>query len=213
MTDIPTREFAAAALSREDAAAASSRAARRLLDAAVSRAITTLAHDLRNSLGVVSMQIEAIAVRAASATPDLAKIQAHAGVASDHIERLADTTNALIAFARGRTSSDLSVIMAEAAALVPLRRVTVSAPSVAAVGLDSLLVRAVALEVLVLALLRDTVPTIAVTSTSAGSTVVVTSGVPLVAEDALEWVVQFRQVGGLLDCTEDGLRLQFPPIA
>ena len=33
------------------------------------------------------MQIEAIAVRAASATPDLAKIQAHAGVASDHIDK------------------------------------------------------------------------------------------------------------------------------
>ena len=159
------------------------------------------------------MQVEAIAVRSASSTPDLAKIQAHASVASDHIERLADTVNALIAFARGRTSSDLSVIMAEAAALVPLRRVAVSAPSVASVGLDPLLIRAVALEALVLALLRDTVPTIAVTSTPAGSTVVITSGLPLVAEDALEWVVQFRQVGGLLDCTEDGLRLQFPPIA
>ncbi len=159
------------------------------------------------------MQVEAIAVRSASSTPDLAKIQAHASVASDHIERLADTVNALIAFARGRTSSDLSVIMAEAAALVPLRRVAVSAPSVASVGLDPLLIRAVALEALVLALSRDTVPTIAVTSTPAGSTVVITSGLPLVAEDALEWVVQFRQVGGLLDCTEDGLRLQFPPIA
>lgn len=213
MSDIPTRESAAAALAPEDAAAASSRIARRLLDAAVSRAITTLAHDLRNSLGVVSMQVEAIAVRSASILPDLAKIQAHAGVASDHIERLADTVNALIAFARGRTSSDLSVIMAEAAALVPMRRVSVSAPSVASVGLDPLLVRAVALEVLVLALLHDTVPTIAVTSTAAGSTVLITSGLPLNAEDALEWVVQFRRVGGLIDCTDDGLRLQFPPIA
>lgn len=213
MSDIPSRKFAAAALAPEDAAAASSRIARRLLDAAVSRAITTLAHDLRNSLGVVSMQVEAMAVRSASILPDLAKIQAHANVASDHIERLADTINALIAFARGRTSSDLSVIMSEAAALVPMRRVSVSAPSVASVGLDPLLVRAVALEVLVLALLHDTVPTIAVTSTAAGSAVHVTSGLPLIAEDALEWVVQFRQVGGLVECTDVGLRLQFPPIA
>ena len=158
MTDIPTREFAAAAPSPEDAAAASSRAARRLLDAAVARTITTLAHDLRNSLGVVSMQVEAIAARSASPTPDLARIQGHAGVASDHIERLADMTNALIAFARGRATSDLVVIVSEAVALVPMRVLTVEKPSAASVGLDPLLVRAVALEVLVLALGCDSPP-------------------------------------------------------
>ncbi len=210
---MPTREFAAAAPSPEDAAAASSRVARQLLDAAVARAIASLAHDLRNSLGVVSMQVEAIAVRSASATPDLAKIQAHASVASDHIERLADMTNALIAFARGRTSSDLSVIVAEAAALVPLRPVNISKPLVAAVGLDPMLVRAVALEVLVLALGSPAAPSFSVTTNSAGSTLTVISGQPLVANDALEWVVQFQRVGGRIDSTEDGMRLQFPPIA
>ncbi len=179
----------------------------------MARAIATLAHDLRNSLGVVSMQVEAIAVRSASATPDLAKIQAHASVAADHIERLADMTNALIAFARGRTSSDLSVIVAEAAALVPLRPVNISKPLVAAVGLDPMLVRAVALEVLVLALGSPAAPSFSVTTNSAGSTLTVVSGEPLIANDALEWVVQFQRVGGRIDSTEDGMRLQFPPIA
>ena len=212
MTDGFTRTVAAAALSSEDAAAESSRVARQLLDAAVSRTITTLAHDLRNSLGVVSMQVEAIAVRSSAAVSDMKAIQGHASVASDHIERLAEMTNALIAFARGRTSSDLSVIVGEAAALVPLRPVSVSSPSVAAVGVDPLLTRAVALEVLVLALGRLTAPAFVVGTDVAGSTLSVASGGPLVADEALEWVVQFRKVGGRIDSTEDGLRLLFPPI-
>ena len=213
MTDIPTREFAAVASSPEDAAAASSRVSRQLLDAAVARTITVLAHDLRNALGVVSMQVEAIAVRASSTTADLAAIQSHANVASDHIERLADMANALIAFARGRTSSDLAVIVGEAAALLPMRALTVVRPGLAAVGLDSLLTRAVTLEVLVLALAGPSIPSFVVGSTLAGSTVSVNSGASLVADESLEWVVQFRNAGGRIIPTEDGLRLQFPPIA
>ncbi len=212
MTELPTREFAAAARAPEDTAASSSLVTRRLLDAAVCRAIATLAHDLRNSLGVVSMQVEAIAVRSASALSDMKAINGHANVASDHIERLADMTNALIAFARGRTSSDLSVIVGEAAALVPLRPVSVLRPSVATVGIDSLLTRAVALEVLVLALGSLTAPAFVVGTDVAGSTLSVSSGGPLVADEAMEWVVQFRKVGGRIDSTEDGLRLLFPPI-
>jgi signal transduction histidine kinase len=184
-----------------------------LLDAAVARVITALAHDLRNSLGVVSMQVEAIAVRAGAPISDLARIQDHAGVASDHIERLAEMMNALIAFARGRTSSDLAVIVGEAAALVPLRPITVSSPSVAAVGLDPLLVRAVALEVLVLALESESPPGFVVSSDSAGSTITLSSGRPLLVDTTLEWVVQFLGAGGRIHPTEDGLRLQFPPIA
>lgn len=213
MTDIPTREFAAAAASPESAAAASSRDARRLLDAAVSRTITALAHDVRNALGVVSMQVEAIAARAGSAAPALDRIQAHASVASDHIERLADMSNALIAFARGRTSSDLTSIVSEAASLVPLRIITVRSLSEAAVGLDAQLVRAVALEILVLVLGNDAVPVISVSGAPGGATVIVQSGAALPVDDALEWVVQFRTVGGQIVSTEDGLRLQFPPIA
>jgi signal transduction histidine kinase len=213
LTEIPTREFAAVAPSSEAATAASSGAPRRLLDAAVARVITALAHDLRNSLGVVSMQVEAIAVRAIAPISDIERIHGHAGVASDHIERLAGMMNALIAFARGRTSSDLAVIVAEAAALVPLRPVTVSSPSVAAVGLDPLLVRAVALEVLVLALESNSPPGFVVSSDSAGSTISLNSGGPLLVNATLEWVVQFRSAGGRIQPTEDGLRLQFPPIA
>jgi signal transduction histidine kinase len=213
VTDIPTREFTAVASSPDDAAAASSRVSRQLLDAAVARTITVLAHDLRNALGVVSMQVEAIAVRASSKAADLNAIQSHANVASDHIERLADMSNALIAFARGRTSSDLAVIVGEAAALLPMRALTVVRPSLAAVGLDSQLTRAVTLEVLVMALAGPSVPSFVVGSTLAGSTVSVNSGVSLVADESLEWVVQFRKVGGRIIPTEDGLRLQFPPIA
>ncbi|MBC7840680.1 MAG: hypothetical protein H7099_00110 [Gemmatimonadaceae bacterium] len=213
MTDIPTREFAAATLSVEDAAAASSRASRQLLDAAVARAIATLAHDLRNSLGVVSMQVEAIAVRSASKTPDVAAILSHANVASEHIERLAEMTNSLIAFARGRTSSDLSVIVSEAAALVPLRPVSVSNPVVAAVGLDPMLTRAVALEVLMLALGSPKAPVFVVSAAETGSTLAVVSGYRLEPDATLEWVVQFQKVGGRISPTEDGLRLLFPPIS
>ena len=213
MTDIPTREFSAVALSPEDAAAASSRASRQLLDAAVARAIATLAHDLRNSLGVVSMQVEAIAVRSASKTPDLAAILSHANVASDHIERLAEMTNSLIAFARGRTSSDLAVIVGEAAALVPLRTVSVSSPDIATVGLDPMLTRAVALEVLVLALGSPKAPIFVVSADETGSTLAVVSGYRLEPDAALEWVVQFQKVGGRISPTEDGLRLMFPPIS
>lgn len=214
MTEIPSRDARAAALSPEAAAAASSRVARQLLDAAVARAIASLAHDLRNSLGVVSMQVEAIAVRSASTLSDMKAIHGHANVASDHIERLAAMTNALIAFARGRTSSDLAVIVGEAVALVPLRPVSVLHPSAAPVGVDPLLTRAVALEVLVLVLVLGslTAPAFVVGTGPAGSTLNVSSGGPLVVDDALEWVVQFRKVGGRIDSTADGLRLLFPPI-
>lgn len=213
MTESFADDVSAAASPSGDAAAASSRASRALLDAALAHAIATLAHDLRNALGVVSMQVEVIAVRAASEQPDVAAIAASAGIASDHIERLAEMTNALIAFARGRTSSDLSVIVTEAAALVPLRPVSVSRPSVAAVGVDPTLTRAVALEVLVLALASRRAPAFAVSTDPDGATLQVISGAPLVADAGLEWVVQFRSVGGRIDSTEDGLRLQFPPIA
>ena len=179
----------------------------------MARVITALAHDQRNALGVVSMQVEAIAARAASPSPDLVRIQSHASVASDHIERLADMTNALIAFARGRASSDLTLIMSEAAMLVPLRAITVNSPSAVQVGLDAQLVRAVALEVLMLALGRDTAPVFTVLTGPSGASVSVQSGAPLPVDPALEGVVQFGMVGGQIASTEDGLRLQFPPIA
>lgn len=196
-----------------DATGDAPRASRELLDAALAHAIAGLAHDLRNALGVVSMQVEVIAVRAASASPDVAGIAANAAVAADHIERLAEMTNALIAFARGRTSSDLAVIVSEAAALVPLRHVSVSWSGVVTVDVDPVLTRAVALEVLVLALESRTPPTFRVATDLAGSTLEVNVGRRLVADESLEWVVQFRLAGGKIASTDDGLRLHFPPIA
>lgn len=198
-----------------DAAVASGapRTSRELLDAALAHAIAGLAHDVRNALGVVSMQVEVIAVRAASASPDVAGIAANAAVAADHIERLAEMTNALIAFARGRTSSDLSVIVSEAAALVPLRHVSVSRSGAVTVDVDPVLTRAVTLEVLVLALESRTPPTFRVATDVAGSTLEVHAGQQLVADESLEWVVQFRLAGGKIASTDDGLRLHFPPIA
>ena len=159
------------------------------------------------------MQVEAIAVRSASKTPDIGAILSHANVASEHIERLAEMTNSLIAFARGRTSSDLAVIVGEAAALVPLRTVSVSSPDIATVGLDPMLTRAVALEVLVLALGSPKAPIFVVSADQAGSTLAVVSGYRLEPDAALEWVVQFQKVGGRISPTEDGLRLLFPPIS
>jgi signal transduction histidine kinase len=209
------RDVSAAVSSPEDAAAvpSGSGGTRALLDAAVARTIAVLAHELRNALGVVSMQVEAIAARSASPAPDLTKIQAHAGVASDHIERLADMTNALIAFARGRNSSDLAVMVGEAAALMPMRAVAVTRPALAPLTLDSHLTRTAILEVLVLAIAHPTAPSFAVGTGQAGSTVNVSVGAPLVVDEALEWVVQFQKAGGHITATEDGLRLQFPPIA
>jgi len=184
-----------------------------LLDAALARTIAVLAHDLRNSLGVVAMQVEAISVRADAVVPDLPAIRSHANVASDHIEKLAEMTNALISFARGSTSSDLAVIVAEAAAIVPLRPLSVSKPYVAAVGLDPLVTRAVALEVLILALTTPGAPAFSVFSDPTGSSLDVHAGQPLIPDAAVEWVVQFEKLGGRVQPTDDGIRLQFPPIA
>lgn len=184
-----------------------------MLDAALARTIAVLAHDLRNSLGVVAMQVEAIAVRADVVVPDLQAIRGHASVASDHIEKLAEMTNALISFARGSTSSDLAVIVAEAAAIVPLRPVTVSKPYVAAVGLDPLVTRAVALEVLILALTTPGAPAFSVSGDPTGALLEVHAGQPLVPDAAVEWVVQFEKLGGRIQPTDDGIRLLFPPIA
>lgn len=189
-----------------------SKGARRLLDAAVARAIAALAHDLRNALGVVSMQVEAIAARAAGAACDLRAVEGHAAVAAEHIERLAGMTNGLIAFARGRSSSDLALIVSEAASLVPLRAVRVDSPDFATVGVDALLTRAVVLEVLILALESLATPTFTIRAGTAGATVEVVTAAPLTPEEAVEWVVQFRSVGGVVEPTALGLRLQFPPI-
>ncbi len=205
--------MSAAASSPGDAAAASSRVSRALLDAALARAITALAHDLRNALGVVSMQVEVIAVRAASPTPDVAAIASSASVASDHIERLAAMTNALIAFARGRTSSDLAVIVTEVAALVPMRSLSVAVPQVVAVDVDPSLTRTIALEVLILALASRAAPAFSVMPHADGATLDVVTGALLAVDESMEWVVQFRSVGGRIESTGDGMRLQFPPIA
>ncbi len=213
MTEPLTGNRSAAVSSPGEAAAASSRGARSLLDAALARAITALAHDLRNALGVVSMQVEVIAVRAASAHPDVPAIAASAGIASDHIERLAEMVSAMIAFARGRASSDLAVIVTESVALVPLRQIDVRAPAAVSVGVDPSLTRAVALEVLVLALASRGRPTLAVMAEPSGATLQLGIGEPVDVDPALEWVVQFTNVGGRIDSTGDGLRLQFPPIA
>lgn len=213
MTEPTLQEPTAAVSPAGDAAAASSGTTRRLLDAALARAIATLAHDLRNSLGVVSMQVEAIAARASVPTGDLRAIHGHAGVAGEHIEHLADMTNALIAFARGLTSSDLAVIVREAADLVPLRPISVETPGIAAVAVDPLLTRAVTLEVLILALGSRATPAFRILADASGGVVEVAAGRPIEPDASLEWVVQFRKAGGHLDTTGDGLRLRFPPIA
>ena len=184
--------------------------ARSLLDAAVSRSIVALAHDLRNALGVVSMQVEAIAARTGAAAPDVAAIRGHAETAGNQIERLADMTNALIAFARGRTTSDLVIIVGGAVALVPLRAIAFRAPPQAAAGVDPALARAVVLEALILVLQQRQPPEIEVVNDSDRAHVHLRTGATVTVDDAVEWVVQFRRAGGHIDPTDDGLRLQFP---
>lgn len=184
-----------------------------MLDAAVSRAIVALAHDLRNALGVVSMQVEAIASRAGKPGADLEPIRQHADTAGLQIERLADMSNALIAFARGRTTSDLAIIVTEAVALVPLRKVTLQAPPQAATGLDPALARAAVLEALVLGLAGTGAREVVVENLPGGAVVHLRSGAAIPVDTAMEWVVQFDRGGGRLAATDDGLRLQFPPSA
>ena len=213
MTDIDAARVSAVAPAAGDAAARASQRSRALLDAAVARAIAALAHDLRNALGVVSMQVEAIAARTGAAVPDVRAIAGHASVAADHIERLAAMTNALIDFARGRASSDLAVIVEEAAALAPLRNVSVTAPPSAPAGLDPLLLRTVVLELLILALQAPSAVAIRVTSEASGATVEVATAATPLPDATLEWVVQFTSLGGRIEHIVDGIRLRFPPTA
>lgn len=213
MTEHESDDATAAAFSHEKAAAEALRPARRLLDAALARAIAALAHDLRNALGVVAMQVEVIAMRAGAATADGAAIAANAAIAADQIERLAELWNALIAFARGRTTSDLVVIVGEVAALVPLRPLTVVCPSVATVATDPLLTRAVLLEALVAALTMSAHPQFTVAVDQPGSTVNVGVGASHEIDATMEWVVQFNLVGGRVASTGDGFSLHFPPVA
>jgi signal transduction histidine kinase len=214
VTDSTDPSGSGAGFSVDDSAALRTADARHLLDVAVSRSISVLAHDMRNSIGVVSMQVEAISMRAQVTVVDAEAIQQHADAAAEHIENLADMMNALIAFARGRASSDLSVIFAEVADLVPLRPVLVVKPDIAPVAMDPLLTRAVALEVLNLALGSIAAPTFAIQSTpGSGAVLDVTTGTVLPVDDAVEWVVQFRRAGGQIASTDDGLTLTFPPTA
>jgi signal transduction histidine kinase len=200
--------------SADDASAASSESiARRLLDRAVMRAITALAHDIRNALGIVSMQVEAIAMRASGATPDLAKITGHADAAADQMEQVAHMVSALLSFARGRRTSDLTVLVTEAAALVPLRPITLEMPETAAVGIDPVLARAVVIEALLIGLESKQPLEMSVVHSPAGSTLHVTMDPALTPNSALEWVVQFREAGGHLAPIDAGLRLAFPPLA
>jgi hypothetical protein len=46
-----------------------------------------------------------------------------------------------------------------------------------------------------------------------GATLEVVTGTRLAVDESMEWVVQFRSVGGRIESTGDGMRLQFPPIA
>jgi signal transduction histidine kinase len=190
---------------------ASETGARPLLEHAVARIISVLAHDMRNSIGVVAMQVEAIAMRARAAVVEGDAIGTHADAAGDQIERLADMMNALIAFARGRASSDLSVIFGEVVHLAPLRPILVVRPDMATVCVDPILVRAIALEVLASALSAASAPTFTIEERGEhGARLYVTSGQPMEVDDTVEWVVQFKSVGGSITATDDGLMLEFP---
>jgi hypothetical protein len=95
------------------------------LDAAVRRLLPVVVHDLRNGLGVVGVQLEALLLRALGPLADEARARGHGDAAALAVETLAAQLDALAAFARGG-GRDLATVAAEAAALVPMRRIAVS---------------------------------------------------------------------------------------
>jgi signal transduction histidine kinase len=119
---LDARASSAAAVPPGAAAAVSSGRAGVLLDAAFRRAVTVLAHDLRNTVGALALQVEAVGASAGRQPLDAAAVTRHADAAGTSIEGMAETLEALLAFARGRVTSDLGVVARELARLAPLRR-------------------------------------------------------------------------------------------
>ena len=148
MTD-PASSDARTAAVPESGAAAVSRAAEAALDAALRRTLGLVVHDLRNGLGVVGVQLEALLLRAFATPPDEVRARGHGDAAALAIEGLAAQLDAIAAFARG-AAHDLATVAAEAAALVPMRRVTVDPgpPGAPPIALPPALLRALVLELL-----------------------------------------------------------------
>lgn len=213
MTDLaPTRDVTAAAPGSGAAAVTlGPQAPRRLLDAAVARALPIVAHDLRNGLGIVGVQVEALQLRAFGARVDEAAARRHADAAAHAVEQLAAQLDALGAFARA-DEGDLGQLAGELAALFPMRHVGVEggASPCPAPALPGALVRAAALELFLHALDAAGPWTLAVRGDAAGPSLVVGAGRPLALPAGAEWLVQVEGAGARVIPVEGALVLTCP---
>jgi signal transduction histidine kinase len=213
VTDLaPARDVTAAAPGSGAAAATlGSQPARRLLDAAVAHALPIVAHDLRNGLGIVGVQVEAMQLRAFGARVDEVAARGHGDAAAHAVEQLAAQLDALGAFARA-DEGDLAQLAGEMAALFPLRHVVVEggAAPCPVPALAVPLLRAAALELLLLALDAAGPWRIAVRRDAGASVLVVAAGRPLALPVGAEWLVQVEGAGARVVSVEGALVLTCP---
>ncbi len=209
MTDRARPDAPAAAVSVPGAAAAPLDPAARL-DAALRRLLPTVVHDLRNGLGVVGVQLEALQLRAFGPRADEALARGNGDAAAHAVEGLAAQLDALAAAARGQ-GTDLAAVAADAAALVPLRRLALGAGATPPTALHPAALRALVLELLAHALDAAGPWALEAGTDAAGRPrLVVRAGRPLTVPPAAERLVQEEAAGASLSCVEGALVLTCP---
>ncbi|MCU0625925.1 MAG: hypothetical protein MUF21_05490 [Gemmatimonadaceae bacterium] len=185
-------------------------AATDLLARAIAHVLPLVTHDLRNGVGVVGVQLEALELRALAAVPDHEAIRRHGAGAASGIELVAAQLDALSAFARS-DAGDLATIVAEAVALVPLRRLAIGAADAGATCLAPALLRAAVLELLVAAATVAASLTISVTRRDDVLELAITGDRPLGYPLAAEWLVHLDRAGARVHLRDDALVLSCPP--
>lgn len=213
MTDLAPARDATAAVPAPGAAAApvDTHDARRLLDAAVARALPIVMHDLRNGLGIVGVQVEALQLRAFGARADEMAARRHGDAAANAVEQLAAQLDALGAFARA-DEGDPAQLAHELAALFPLRQVVVHGGAVPSRGsaLPVALLRAATLDMLLHALDAAGPWTIAIRAAGDEAAVEVRAGRPLALPAGAEWLLQVKVAGARVDSLDGALVLTCP---
>lgn len=210
MTDHARPDAPAAAVSAPGTAAVPLAPAAHL-DAALRRLLPVVVHDLRNGLGVVGVQLEALQLRAFGPRADEALARGHGDAAAHAVEGLAAQLDAIATVARGE-GDDLAAVTADAAALVPLRRIALGAGATPPTALSPPLLRALVLELLVHALEAPGPWALeAGTDGAARPRLVVRAGRPLTVPAAAERLVQETATGASLSRVEGALVLTCPP--
>lgn len=215
MTEATRSGAPAAAVPERGAAAASlggDATYRALLDATVARALPVVAHDLRNGLGIVGVQVEALQLRAFAPQADVEAARRHGDAAAAAVERLATQLDALGAWARA-DEAPLATVAQEAAALVPTRHVAcdcAGAPD-ALLPLPAPLLRVAVLELLLHALDAAGPWTLRVAGDpTRAAALAVVAGRPLAMPAAAEWLVQVERAGATVRPVDGALVLTGP---